>query len=563
MRELLLVFNVKAHTFLKSALEFRWQTFFKNLSSAIIFGGVAIGVFLLSRGITSYLIQQAHIGQFLYHRFLSMLLYVFFITVNLGNMIVCYATLYRSEEVQFLMGLPISHAKIFAIKFVDNFFYSSSTLVLLGLAWLLGYGAFYHLPWYFYFFTIFAVVLPFMLIAGVIAVMVLMVLIKVAARIGVRWLLSLITLTYLLAVYLYFRLSNPIQLVQEVMKHYPDVNQYFGYLDAPLVRYLPNHWVAEFLYWTVVGDQARAIPNLVILILTLAALVIVAGLMAKKLYYSSWVAASDARAVEGPRAGLLRLRFMDFDTGGFLRPQLQALAKRDFWLFFREPSQWLHLLLMMLLLLIFLVSVSSLELKLTQPFLQVVSFLVVFLFNGFLIASVSLRFVFPAISLESQTFWCVRSSAVSLKQLYWYKFLFSFAFVFIIGEILAVASIAMIRDSAVLIRVSAVSTGFVALALTSLNLGAGAYFAAFKEKNPIRIASSQGASLTFLLGLIYLAAVVAILAIPLNTYFELLIVKGVSSTGWVVPSLLSIGILSLLTFSLSTAVGLRTMKKDY
>src|SRR5512135_1893420 len=187
MRQLLLVFNVKAHSFWKSTLDLRPQSLIKNLSSVVIFGGFAVGIFFLARGATAYLIQQAHIGQFLFHRFLSMLLYVFFITVNLGNMIVCYATLYKSEEVNFLMGMPISHEKIFLIKFVDNFFYSSSTLTLLGLAMLLGYGSLYNLPWQFYFFTMFAVLFPFMLIAGILAVMVLMGLLKVASRIGIRW----------------------------------------------------------------------------------------------------------------------------------------------------------------------------------------------------------------------------------------------------------------------------------------------------------------------------------------------------------------------------------------
>ncbi|MGB6032871.1 MAG: hypothetical protein WBH55_08550, partial [Bacteroidota bacterium] len=188
MNPLVLVLNVKANAFLKSAFDFRSQSVLKNLSSVLVFGGVALGVFFLARGVTGYLIQQAHIGQFLYHRFLSMLLYVFFVTVNLGNMIVCYATLYRSEEVNFLMGLPISHEKIFIIKFIDNFFYSSGTLTLLGLSWLLGYGSFYYMPWYFYFLTMFAVLLPFMLIAGFIAVTVLMVLIRIASTIGIRWL---------------------------------------------------------------------------------------------------------------------------------------------------------------------------------------------------------------------------------------------------------------------------------------------------------------------------------------------------------------------------------------
>lgn len=563
MRELLLVLDVKLQSNLKGAVDFRWRSILKNFSTIIIFGGFAVGTFYLARACTSYLMLQAHIGPFLFHRFLSMLLYVFFLTVNLGNMIVCYATLYKSTEVDFLMGLPVSHENIFLIKFIDNFFYSSSTLTLLGLAFLLGYGSFFNFPWYANFLIMFAVLLPFMLIAGLVAVLTLMAFIKVASRIGLRWLLALVIVMYFLAIYLYFRFTNPVQLVNEVMKYYPNVNSYFGFLDPPFVRYLPNHWVAEFLYWVTRGDQARALPYLLYLGVTLVALIVIAGKVAKRYYYESWVAVSDAKTSNRSRAVKPRFRLLEFGKERFFRPQTNAFVRRDIGLFFREPSQWLHLLLMVMLLMIFLVSISSVQLKLTQPFLRVVSFLAVFLFDGFMIASVTLRFVFPAISLESDTFWIVRSAPVSLPRLYWLKFGFLFVLVLGVAEVLSVLSSTMLHDNILLTKLSAVGAAFLALSLTGLNLGAGAYFAIFKEKNPIRIASSQGASLTFLISMIYLALVAVIMIIPLNTYFERLIIHGVATTEWIYVPLAVIGVLSVVVFSASTAVGLKSISRDY
>ena len=563
MPQFILILNVKASAFIKNVTDFRPQSVLKNLSSVLIFGGVAVGVFLLSRAATGYLLQQAHIGLFLFHRFLSMLLYVFFITVNLGNMIVCYATLYKSEEVTFLMGLPVPHHTIFAVKFIDNFFYSSSTLLLLGLALLLGYGSYFGMSAWFYFFTFAAVLLPFMLTAGVFAVIMLMLLIGVASRVGIRWLLSGIMIVYLSAIYLYFSAVNPVVLVQEVMKHYPDVNAYFGYLDPPFVRYLPNHWVSEFLYWTVNGEPARASWHLLTLFCILTTLLLTAWIVAHMYYYKSWVNASESRSPVSGRPRFLQVRFMEFGREGILARPSDVILRRDFWGFFREPSQWLHLLLMFVLLLVFLVSISSLDLRLTQPFLQTISYLVVFLFDGFLIASISLRFVFPALSLEGDAFWCIRSAPVSLRRLYLQKFIGSFLLIVTTAEILSVASTSMLRDSPVLVLVGALCTAFVALGLTSLNLGAGAYFATFREKNPIRIASSQGASLTFLAGMVYLGAVVALLVVPLNRYFEILIIRGTTSPGWLAIPLVAVGILTSIVFAGSTGVGLATLRRDF
>ena len=563
MHQLLHLLNMKAHTFLKSAFDFRWEFLAKGIASALIFGGFAIGIFFLSRGTTAYLLQHAHIGLFLFHRFLSMLLYVFFITVNLGNMVVCYATLYRSEEVKFLMGLPISHQKIFVVKFIDNFFYSSSTLWLLGLSMLLGYGSFFNLPWQFYFLTMFGVLLPFMLVAGILAVMILMGLIRIASRIGIRWLLTVVIVVYLGAIYAYFTITNPVQLVAEVMKHYPNVNEYFGYLDPPFVRYLPNYWVSEFLYWTIQGDPQRAIPYFMILTLSTLGLMILAWLLAQRFYYTSWLTANEARASILSPGLRLRLRFLEFGQPGIFEGQTDVIAKRDFWLFFREPSQWLHMLLMLLLLVIFLIAVGTLELRLTQPLLQVVTFLVIFLFNGFLVASVCLRFVFPSVSLEGDAFWSVRSAPVSLRGLYMYKLFFSFMAILVVSEILAVLSNTILQHDWRLVVLSALCSSFVALSLTGINLGAGSFFANYREKNPIRVASSQGASLTFLVSMVYLALVVGILVVPLNDYFEHLIIQGRPTTGWIYLPVALVALMSFALFALSTGIGLRSIRRDF
>lgn len=556
------MFRMKLRSFLNGLLESRRQTILKNIASALIFGGFAVGVFFVTRFFTSYLLDEARIGQFLFHRFLSMLLYVFFITVNLGNMIAAYATLYKSQEVTFLMAMPVSHAKIFLIKFVDNFFYSSSTLSLVGFSVLLGYGSVFNVSWHFYLFTAGFIILPFMLIAGIIAVMVLMSIIKLVSRIGVRWMLAIIITGYLGAIYFYFKITNPVQLVEDVMRHYPNVNEYFGYLDPPFVQYLPNHWVTEFLYWSVNGDMARAVPYFTLLFLTMLGLILAASIMARKVYYKTWLAASDAETMKGP-ATSFRLKLMEFTTPWRMKPQTEVLLKRDFWIFFREPSQWLHLLMMTVLLLIFLLSVGSLDLKLTQPFMQAVSFLAVFLFNGFLIASICLRFVFPATSLEGDTFWAVRTSPMSLSRLYWFKFLFAFLFVLILGEVLAVASIYMLHGNPALVQFAAICTLFITVSLISLNLGAGSYFAVFKERNPIRIASSQGASLTFLGSMVYLTIMVSVMIVPLHRYFETLIRHGISRTDWAMVPLLLLGGLSLVITLTFNSIGLNAIRRDY
>ncbi|MFQ5797518.1 MAG: hypothetical protein ACE5H0_02360, partial [Bacteroidota bacterium] len=268
MHELALILNTKAQSFFKVTLDYRLQSLVKNVASFLIFVGFAVGAFFFARSVTAYMLGEAKIGLFLFHRFISMLLFVFFVSINLGNMIVCYATLYKSKEVQFLLTQPISYAKIFIVKFLDNFFYSSTTLLLVGVAVLLGYGSSFHMPWTLYLFLMFFVMLPFMLIAALLGAIALMLLLELGAKINFKRLVLGLVALYLGSVYAYFKMTAPLDLVAEVMKYYPDVNRYFGNLDPPVVAYLPNHWVAEILLWLQFGDFSRVVPYFALLILT-------------------------------------------------------------------------------------------------------------------------------------------------------------------------------------------------------------------------------------------------------------------------------------------------------
>ena len=208
----------------------------KHLGSIIVFGSFAVGSFYFSKAIVAYLLDQAHLGLFLLHRFLSMLLFVFFLSVNVGNIIVAYASFYRSRETEYLLTKPVPGLSIFLVKFFENFFYSSATLFIIAASFLAGYASYFGLGWAFCLRSLVFLFLPFMMIAGCLAVMSLMMTIKLAARIGSRKVIVIFSLAYAGAMYYFFYFTNPVQLVSSVLEHYPRVDDYYAYLD-PRIRY--------------------------------------------------------------------------------------------------------------------------------------------------------------------------------------------------------------------------------------------------------------------------------------------------------------------------------------
>lgn len=554
----ILIYKVRA--FFKLTVDLRTEIVVKNVASALVYGGFAVGAYVLAHSITAYVLDKQHLGLFLLHRFLSMLLYVFFLSVNVGNIIVAYATLYRSRETLYFLTAPVPMTSLIVVKFLDNFLYSSITLFNIAVAVLIGYGTYFHVHWTFYIGTMVLLFIPFMLLAAAIAVVVLIAFMLLAERLGPRTVMVAAVIAYVASLYLYFRFTNPMQLVNQVMLFYPHVDVYFGSLDPAMAKYLPNYWVAESLYWLMRGKPALAASHCSVLLVVCATALIVMVLFAKGFYFRSWLASLELQA-RSRWQGTNRTWF-SLTKPPVLDPQSDAVLKKEFWQFFRDPSQWIHLGVIAVLIVVFTGSISRLQIGFHQPFLETVSYLVLYLFNAFLISSVAIRFVYPIISTEGQNFWVIRSAPVLLPKVYWLKFFLAVIPIALVAEILNFFTHSGLVDTGRLMMVAAVNVPFMALALVGMNLGAGSFFANFKESNPIRIASSQGATLSFLVNILYLIILVAVLFFPLFRYFEALYLYRQPEPLLVWNSLLICIPLSLFLFVISSMVGIKALARD-
>ncbi|HAP36591.1 MAG TPA: hypothetical protein DCQ28_11870, partial [Bacteroidetes bacterium] len=542
----------------------------------------AVGAFYFSNFVTSYLLENVKIGLFLFHRFIGMLLFVFFITINLGNMVVSFSTLYRSPEMNFLLTSPVSYLNIFVIKFLDNFFYSSGTLFMVGFSVLLGYGFYFNLPWHFYVLMMFGVLVPFMFFAACVAVIILLLVMKLASKINFRLLAGSIVILYISQIYFYFNVSSPVHLVQEVMKYYPNVDLYFGSLDPLALKLLPNFWVSEIMYFYVTNNFSLVLQYTSLLVISTAGLFVILLAVANGFFYSTWITSLSIKSLT-IRSLELKNTFFSFGKRSYFSPQTEVLLKKELWQFLREPSQWIHFAVMMALLIVFLASVSSLSIKLESPELKAVVYLIVFIFNIFLINSIALRFGFPMISLEGNAYWSIRSSPIAPSAVYWIKFSIVVIFLTVLSIVIAWLSnipylypqkvfnqfpippsfVAPHTSIKILAYYSIVITPIITVTLVSINVGLGSVYANFIEKNPIRIASSQGATMTFLLSVVYLVIILAVYYFPTTMMF--VSASKNSQVNWSILKIvfLVITVPSLVVIGISHVLGIRSLQRDY
>jgi ABC-2 type transport system permease protein len=330
-----------------------------------------------------------------------------------------------------------------------------------------------------------------------------------------------------------------------------------------LIKILPNAWVANSLYWITKGQFNKALP-LIILNLSLSVVLFsLAMFIAKKWYYKTWLTSLELSSD-------LKIRIthnndlFGFDKKSYLNSVDEVIIKREFLLFFREPGQWIHLCVMLFLMTIFIIGISGIRIIIAEyyynDYLKTIIYIVVSQFSIFMVAALSLRFVFPLISLEGETVWKIRSSPVNPKPLLIKRLLVYFALIFFLGQL--ITFFANFQFPLELSIIGQINSIFIIISIVSLNFGMGGYFLNFKEKNPIRIASSQGASITFLFIIIYMVLLVALLFIPVYNYFK-------SSHTYLVTPLHDLIITSIILFIMSMFIafasinlGLKSFRRD-
>ena len=521
MKDILLILKYKLILFMKMNTPVTFSSLLRSTGISVIYLVFAMGFFIFTKSTVGYLLETVKIGSFLLHRFIMVVLFMFFVSINIGNIVVSFSTLFKSGETAWFFTKPVSFTKVFLIKFLDNFFYSSTTLLLIISAALLGYGVSFNLTWYFYPLTLLFIILPFMFSAGSLGAVILLLILRLAGKFGIRKVIISLGVIYAAWIIGFYFISSPIELVRKVFEYFPNINQYFGFLESPLVKILPNCWVADSLYWITQGQFDKALPLISINLFLSAALFSLAMFMAKHWYYKTWITSLDLNSNIKTK-NTLNPGLFGFEKKSHLSSVDEAIIKREFFLFFREPGQWIHLSVMLFLMGIFMISISGIKIIIAENYyndnLKTIIYLVVSQFSIFMVAALSLRFVFPLISLEGETIWKIRSSPVDHKHFLIKRLLFYFALIFILGQL--ITFFANFQFPHFLSVIGQVNSTFIIISIVSLNFGMGGYFANYKEKNPIRIASSQGASITFLFILFYMVLLIALLFVPVYNYFR-------------------------------------------
>jgi ABC-2 type transport system permease protein len=472
---------------------------------------VCVALYSGAHWLTGQLADYEELGDYLLRIGLSWLFLTFLSFLAFSGVVTALSTFYLSEDLRLLLVAPVATRRVFHARFLRTVAQSSWMVVIFLAPVLAGIGRARCAGLMFYL-TAALTVVPFSVIPVAAGTAVTLLLVNTFPARRARDLLMLMGLLFAASLVILLRFIRPEQLLR--VESLPDVTDFFATLQSPVTPLLPSFWAGETLFASLRGG--RDLLHAAALWTTAAAMVVALRAASERWYFSGY-----SRAQEAPKARFTRLRSLDALLRVLpLSPVRRQLLTKDLKIFLRDVSQWSQLLLLLALVLVYLYNFRVLDLQripYMSGFLKNVYAFVNLGMAGFVMATVAVRFVFPAVSAEGSAFWIIRTSPVTLRDFLWSKFWTGLAPVMVLTEVLTVAANEFLGVDPFLKVVTAFAIVFMGFALVGLAMSLGARYPRFGA-DPSMAAGSFGGVAFMLQAVLYVLVMIGLIGWPASLY---------------------------------------------
>ena len=483
---------------------------------ALIFGGIALlvggAIFAGSFYLTVQLSLYAEFGDYLLRLGMSWLFLTFLSFLAFSGVVTALSTFFLSDDLRLLMAAPIARRRLFHARFTRTVVQSSWMVVIFIVPVLLGIG-FARCATAAFFLTALLTIIPFVVIPVAIGAAMTLLLVNVFPARRARDILMLMGLLFAASIVLLLRFVQPEQLLR--VESLPEVTDFFATMQSPITPLLPSFWAGEVLFAGLKGT--RDLLHLGALWSTAAVLTL--GLA---FAYERWHFTGFSKAQEARKARFTKLASLDRLVRLLpLSVVRRHLLVKDLKVFMRDVSQWSQLLLLLALVMVYLYNFRVLDLE-RIPYMSGVLKNTYALLNlgmaGFVMATVAVRFVFPAVSAEGSAFWIIRTAPIRMRDFLWSKFWAGLVPVLVLSETLTVVANAFLGVDPFLKWLSAIAIVFMSFALVGLATGLGARYPRFAADNPSQVAGSYGGISFMVAAVLFILVTIVLLGWPSSVF---------------------------------------------
>ena len=439
-------------------------------------------------------------------KLVSMIIITFFMLLLFSNIINCLSHLYLSHDLPLLHSLPVSSKDIFLSRWIISTFDSSWMIVAFSLPIFLSYGLIYKANIIYY--AIFLIAMIFMcLIAAALGGLLVLLGARILPAVLIRTILILLGVIMVMIFVFVLRLTRPEQLVNP--DSFASVVLYLNSMQTPNSPFLPTTWITDAIKAALNNEIKSCMLNIALTGSFSFMLIFINNISAQTSYFAGF-----SKSQTTPIRLFAPLKYKGFNWESlldFLPRDSKAFAVKEIRTFFRDSSQWPQLFLMAALIVIYLYNFSVLpldNLPIKTVYLQnLFSFLNIGLAASVL-AAISARFVFPAVSMEGEAFWIVQAAPVLIKKFLWIKFFLYYIPLVILAEILVIVSNLLLRVTPFMMFLSSITIFCLVPAIVGLATGLGAIYADFKSENPAQVVTGFGGLLFMILSFSLIAVTI-------------------------------------------------------
>ena len=472
-----------------------------------------VGIFAVALRVLTYFKSIAEIGDILGYKLLSMILIVSFALLIFSSILTSLSKLFLSRDLQLVHAMPVASYKIFISRWIDSTVESAWMVIIFTLPIFLAYGIVYQ-SGLFYYANAAAALAALVVNASAISTILVMVAVIVIPANRLKSIFIFLGILFFVAVYLVIRLSRPELLVDPEV--FDTVMVYISSLETPQSPILPSTWAYDSILAGLSGEFKSGVFHTALAWSFAATIAFILIVVAEVIYFQGFSKTQTAAA-----------RLFKKNTAGwrcfdFLPGPIKSFTVKEIKTFLRDQTQWSQLFLIAALVVIYVYNFKVLPIDKSPIKTVYLQNLFSFLNMGlalFVLTAICARFAYPAVSMEREAFWLVRSSPLSLKAFLWIKFFIYYFPLLILTEALIVATNILLSVTPFMMALSIVTVFFLVPGIVAMGIGLGAAYPDFKAENPTQTVTSFGGLVFMIVCAGYIGLIILIEAGPVYHLF--------------------------------------------
>jgi ABC-2 type transport system permease protein len=528
----------------------------------IIFGTIGmlfwLVIFAVSLRVLTYFRSIEDIGLILGYKLMSMILIVSFALLIFSSILTSLSKLYLSRDLQLVHSMPVSSYKIFISRWIDSTVESAWMVVIFTLPVFLSYGIVYQAGAFYYTNTVMAL-LPLTINASALSTVMVMVAVIIIPASRLKSIVIFLGILFFVVIYLAIRLSRPELLVDPEV--FDTVMVYVTSLQTPSSPVLPSTWAYDSVRAGLSGAFGSGLFHTALSWSFAVVMVFVMIVVADAIYFKGFSKTQTASV------RLFKNRAAGWKYFNFLPGPVKSFTIKEIKTFLRDQTQWSQLFLIAALVVIYVYNFKVLPLDKSPIKTVYLQNLFSFLNMGlamFVLTAISARFAYPAVSLEREAFWLVKSSPLSLKAFLWIKFFIYYFPLLILTEVLIIATNLLLSVTPFMMALSTITVFFLVPGIVAMGIGFGAAYPDFKAENPTQTVTSFGGLVFMIVCAAYIAVVILIEAGPVyNLFMAELRGKILSPAAWlwIIGSFAAVFFFSIIAVALPMRFGENRLSK--